>query len=158
MTTRVRHKLSASVFIALLRGRDVLLLRRTGTGWLDGCLSVPAGGLDASETIAAAAIREAHEEIGVRIASENLTYAHTLHSLTDGSDWVGHFFRVTQWTGAPSLRERDKHSDLAWWPLSDLPPATIPYVRQALICIDQGRPYSEFGWPLAPPRDHLSGV
>lgn len=146
MSNRVRHKLSASVFVALLKGTEILLLRRMGTGWMDGAFSIPAGGLDAGETISAAAVREAWEEVGVRIGQADLAYAHTLHSLTEGGDWVGHFFTATRWEGTPALREPDKHSDLGWWPLRNLPPETIPYVRQALLCIDQRKPYSEFGW------------
>jgi 8-oxo-dGTP pyrophosphatase MutT (NUDIX family) len=146
MSNRVRHKLSASVFIALLSEQKILLLRRKGTGWLDGAFSVPAGGVDADETISAAAVREAWEEVGVRIEPADLAYAHTLHSLTEGRDWVGHFFTVTRWAGTPTLREPDKHSDLGWWPLRKLPQETIPYVRQALRCINQREPYSEFGW------------
>ena len=51
MNQRVRHKHSASVFVVLLRGAEICMLRRKGTGWMDGSLSVPAGGLDANETI-----------------------------------------------------------------------------------------------------------
>lgn len=50
------------------------MLRRKGTGWMDGSFSIPAGGLDAGEPIGAAAIREAYEEVGVQITSENLQY------------------------------------------------------------------------------------
>lgn len=117
---------------------------------MDGSFSIPAGGLDADETIRAAAIREAREEVGVEIAPTSLIYAHTLHSLTEGSDWVGHFFTVREWSGTPALCEPDKHSELGWWPLGDLPLATIPYVHQALLCIDRGQPYSEYGWPPCP--------
>lgn len=90
--SRVRHKHSTSVFVALMRDEEVCLLRRKGTGWLDGSFSLPAGGLDAGETIADAACREVLEEVGVQIASASMRYAHALHSLTEGMDWVGHFF------------------------------------------------------------------
>ena len=150
MTVRVRHKLSAAVFIVLWRGPEVCLLRRNGTGWMDGFYSLPAGGLEANETIRSAARREAKEETGGEIAPESLTYAHTLHCLTDGGDWVGHFFTAIRWTGTPSIREPDKHSDLGWWSPGSLPPNTIPYIRQALHCINQGQPYSEYGWGVVP--------
>ncbi len=76
--SRPRYKHSASVFVALMRGAEVCLLRRKGTGWLDGSFSLPAGGLDAGETIASAASREMEEEIGVRVVPSRLRYAHTL--------------------------------------------------------------------------------
>jgi 8-oxo-dGTP pyrophosphatase MutT (NUDIX family) len=148
MSLRIRHTLSASVFVALRRGLEVCLLRRKGTGWMDGSFSIVAGGLDASETIAAAAIRESQEEVGVRISLDRLDYAHTLHALTAGNDWVGHFFSVRTWSGTPRLCEPDKHSDLIWCSVQNLPDETIPYVRQALLCIERGQTYSEFGWSI----------
>jgi 8-oxo-dGTP pyrophosphatase MutT (NUDIX family) len=122
------------------------MLRRTGTGYMDRSFSIPAGGLDAGETIRMAAIREVQEEVGVEIDPSDLEYVHTLHSVTEGNDWVGHFFAARSWTGAPRICEPAKHSDLGWHAIACLPETTIPYIRQALLCIDAGSIYSEFGW------------
>ncbi|MEO3385217.1 NUDIX domain-containing protein [Mesorhizobium sp. CAU 1741] len=146
MSNRVRYQLSASVFVALRNSDQVLMLRRKGTGWMDGSFSLPAGGLDAGETISQAAIREAYEEIGIGLSPGDLVYAHTLHSLTEGQNWMGHFFIATRWEGTPKLVELDKHSDIGWWPMGSLPSRTIPYVRQALLNIGKAIPYSEYGW------------
>lgn len=146
MPEKVRHQLSAAVFILLVRDGAICMLRRQGTGWMDGSFSIPAGGLEAGETLAAAAIREAHEEIGVRIAPEHLRHVHTLHSKTGTQTWLGHFFLAQSWTGTPALRELDKHADLQWRPIDALPADTIPYVRQAILCVAAQTPYSEYGW------------
>lgn len=146
MSQRVRHTLSAAVFIILQQGGEICLLRRISTGWMDGCFSLPAGGLESGETIRAAAVREAREEVGVRIDPAALRYVHTLHSVTEGRDWVGHFFAATNWHGTPVVCEPEKHADLIWRPISDLPTNTIPYVRQALLSLDRGLGYSEYGW------------
>jgi 8-oxo-dGTP pyrophosphatase MutT (NUDIX family) len=130
----------------LTKDEKICMLRRKGTGWMDGSFSIPAGGLDAGETIQAAAIREAYEEVGVRIAPDNLRYVHTLHSQTNASAWVGHFFEATVWNGTAVLREPEKHADLQWWPINKLPSETIPYVRQAIQAVATRTPYSEFGW------------
>lgn len=108
--------------------------------------SIPAGGLEAHETLSAAAIREAHEEVGIHIERKNLEHVHTLHSKTEGQIWLGHFFRTTIWDGIPLLCEQDKHSDLQWRALDSLPFETIPYVRKALSSIAQQKAYSEYGW------------
>jgi 8-oxo-dGTP pyrophosphatase MutT (NUDIX family) len=113
---------------------------------MDGSFSIPAGGLEAGETIGAAAIREAYEEVGVRIAQDDLHYVHTLHSKTEGQAWLGHFFQATVWEGTPTLRELDKHGDLQWRSISALPSETIPYVRQAILATAAQEPYSEYGW------------
>ncbi len=146
MSERIRYQLSASVFVMLIKEGEICMLRRKGTGWMDGSFSIPAGGLDAGETIRAAAAREAYEEVGVNIAPENLHYVHTLHSKTEGRTWLGHFFQATIWEGTPSLRELDKHSDLQWMPVTALPSETIPYVRQAILCTTAQQQYSEYGW------------
>jgi len=146
MSERTRFQLSAAVFVILVKGDEICMLKRKATGWMDGSYSLPAGGLDAGETIRCAAMREAQEEVGVQINPASLAHIHTLHSRTDGKTWVGHFFRSDSWEGTPVLHETDKHSDLRWMPLIALPSNTIPYVRQALSCIAAGQPYSEYGW------------
>lgn len=146
MSERIRYQLSASVFVLLLRDGKVCMIRRKATGWMDGSLSIPAGGLDFGETIAAAAIREAYEEVGVRINAQDLRHVHTLHSKTEGRTWLGQFFQTTTWEGTPELRELEKHTDLQWCDVNELAPETVPYVRQALRCITAGQAYSEHGW------------
>ncbi len=147
MRTRQRHLFSGSVFVAAIRGgRDVLMLRRASTGWMDGSWSLPAGGLDAGETLRSAAVRELAEEVGISTEKHALLHVHVLHSLTEGRDWMGHFFTTTAWRGEPFVREPDKHDAVQWFSLDELPDSTIPYVRQAIDCISNGRPYSEYGW------------
>jgi 8-oxo-dGTP diphosphatase len=147
MASRVRYTHSTSVFVIIRREREVLLLRRAATGWMDGFFSVPAGALEPGETIQRAAIREAREEVGVHLEISQIAYAHTIHCLTEAQGWVGHFFTATSWCGEARLREPDKHRDLLWCPADVLPDETIPYVRQAIECAGRGIRYSEFGWP-----------
>jgi 8-oxo-dGTP diphosphatase len=146
VSERNRYQLSAAVFVMLMRGEEICMLRRKGTGWMDGAFSIPAGGLEAGETIGAAAVREAWEEAGVQIVPEDLQYVHTLHSKTGGSSWLGHFFQARVWQGTPALRELDKHGDLQWRQIDALPSETIPYVRQAILAVAAQKPYSEYGW------------
>jgi len=130
---------------SLKKARFVCSGEKGPAGWTVHSV-FPLGGLDAGETIRAAAAREAYEEVGVNIAPENLHYVHTLHSKTEGRTWLGHFFQATIWEGTPSLRELDKHSDLQWMPVTALPSETIPYVRQAILCTTAQQQYSEYGW------------
>ncbi len=76
---RDRYCLSVAVFILLKKGDHLCLFQRYGTGWMDGYVSVPAGGLEYGESLVAAAIREAKEEVGVTIAAEDLILRHSLH-------------------------------------------------------------------------------
>ena len=63
-----RFQVTVAVHLFLLRGGEVLLLRRHNTGYEDGNYSVPAGHLDGEETVVQAAIRETREEIGIDLA------------------------------------------------------------------------------------------
>ena len=55
------------VFILLRKEGKILLIRRKGTGYRDGWYSMPSGHLEKGEAISAAAVREAREEVGIRI-------------------------------------------------------------------------------------------
>ena len=51
MPKRERFKLSLSVFLLLVKDDNVLLIKRSNTGWMDGYYSVPAGALDEHESL-----------------------------------------------------------------------------------------------------------
>ena len=53
--------------LLVMRGDELLFGRRVNTGFSDGMWHLPAGHLDAGESVTAAAIREAAEEIGIAI-------------------------------------------------------------------------------------------
>lgn len=146
--SRERYHLSIALFVLLLRGNDLLMLRRSQTGWMDGHYSLPAGGLELGETLAAAAARELREETGVEAAADDMQLAHTMHVWTEDRSWLGHYFICRQWRCTPFLAEPEKHSEMGWQNLAALPEQTIPYVRQALEAIKAGQLYSEYGWEI----------
>jgi 8-oxo-dGTP diphosphatase len=137
------------VHVILLRDNDVLLTQRKGGPW-DGMWHLPSGKLDANEPATTAAAREAAEEIGVLINPADLTHTHTTHVTGSGPEpRLGLFFTTHHWTGEPTNQEPDKCSDLAWFPLHDLPTNTIPYPAQGLRASRDGTLYSELGWQTA---------
>lgn len=146
MTERRRFRMSSTVFIVLRQGDMFCSLRRVATGWMDGHFSVPAGAVEEGESLLAAALREAQEEVGVVIEVADLRYAHTLHCRTRGEGWVGHFFVAERWQGTPMLGEPEKHGDLHWASFQALPEPFVPYVRNALLGIAAGETYSEYGY------------
>jgi 8-oxo-dGTP diphosphatase len=140
-----RHKIIASVYMLFVRDGKILLLRRCNTEYEDGNYGLVAGHLDAHESLTAAAIREAKEESGVDIDANDLEVKTTMHR-RQSDERVDFFFEVKKWTNEPINTEPDKCDDLSWFPLDDLPPNTIPYIRQAIECYQKGILYSEFGW------------
>src|SRR3989338_3182588 len=74
-----RFKLIPAVYLLAIQDEKVLLLRRFQTGYEDGNYSLVAGHLEGNETAHEAMIREAHEEAGISIVSDDLTHALTMH-------------------------------------------------------------------------------
>src|ERR1017187_7851758 len=73
-----RYMLTGDVHLLLLNPEGLVLFgRRQNTGFEDGAWHVPAGHLEASESVVQALIREAKEEVGVTIAPEDVEFAHT---------------------------------------------------------------------------------
>jgi 8-oxo-dGTP diphosphatase len=141
-----RHRITGDVHLLLLdTDSRVLFGRRQNTGFEDGAWHLPAGHLEAGESVVQALIREAKEEIGVTIAPGNVDFAHIMHSSSSGGR-AAFFFAVRQWDGTPENREPEKCSELAWFPLGALPDRMIGYCRLALGYIAAGDPFSVYGW------------
>lgn len=134
-------------YLVLLRDDQVLLARRSNTGYRDGEYSLPAGHVEPGESFTAALCREILEEIGIRIDAKGLVAPHILHRKgEDGSERVDAFFPVSQWEGEVRNQEPEKCDDLSWFPLDNLPENTVPYIKTVLVHIQQGVSYSEYGW------------
>lgn len=146
---RQRFALNVSVFVIVRRAHEVLMLRRAGTGWKDGCYSLPAGGHDGGESLAEAAARELREETSLLAAPADMTLQHLMHCQAGdtGGEWLGAFFLAERWTGEPRLMEPERHDWIGWHPLDALPANTIPYTRQGIALACQQQTFSTHGWP-----------
>lgn len=145
MPSTERFTMPVAVHVFLFDADRVLLLRRFNTGFEDGNFSVPAGHLDGGETVLEATARELAEEIGVETQPSDLQVVGVMHRKS-AAERIDFFVRATAWTGAPANREPDKCDLLAWFPLDDLPPNMVPYVRHALRQHLCGTWFSEHGW------------
>lgn len=90
------------------------------------------------------ALREAQEELGIDIAPENIQ-AETCMMIrsVEGTKLV-YMCMTEDWDGIPEIHESKLASDIAWFPIDQLPEPMIPYHRQALHALKQGWTYSEF--------------
>lgn len=142
---RRRHTLVGDVHLLLINpAGEVLFGQRQNTGYEDGAWHLPSGHLEARESVVAALIREAHEEIGVRIDEQQVEFAHIMHN-SSGGGRAAFFFVVRSWVGEPENREPHKCSRLGWFSLGELPYDLIPYCRAALEWIAANHCFSVYG-------------
>jgi 8-oxo-dGTP diphosphatase len=136
-----RFKAAVAVYALLRRDGHVLLLRRAGSGFHDGELSLPAGHVDEGEDALSAVVREIGEELLVTVEPPDCRLALTGHSAPErpGDDaYVDLFFTVDRWSGEPTVGEPHKADELVWAPEANLPGDVIPYVADAVAAILDG--------------------
>lgn len=129
-----RHAEVVDVHLLLRRGPDVLLARRSGTGYADGLLHAPSGHVEDGEDVREAMIRETAEEIGLALAPEELRVALVMqHRGPAGNPRTGWFFEAAYDPARPPYnREPHKCSELEWFPLDRLPDDLVAYCRAGL--------------------------
>ena len=140
-----RFALIPASYVIFRRKTQVLFQLRQGTGYMDGHWATAAAGhVEAGESAQAAAIREAREELGVRIAIEDLVPLTVMHrAQVNGpavAQRVDFFFSCEKWVGEPRIREPDKAADLQWFALDELPALVVPHERFVLERLTAGLP------------------
>lgn len=145
-----RTSFIAAVHVFVWQNSAVLLLQRQNTGYCDGMYSVPAGHVEADESVVAAAQRELAEETGLVVELQAFELVHVMNrrKIGEQQDRIDFFFRVQQWHGKPVNAEPDKCSQLRWVnPKHTDQHAFIPYVQAALSAVIAGEQFSQFSEP-----------
>ena len=138
--------LPIAVHVVLHRNQEVLLIKRSNTGFRDGEWSVPAGRLNLGETIREAAVRELAEEVGVSTSIENLSKPLVMHYSDKTGEKLYIFFVAEKWSKEPRNMEADKCDEIAWFKINALPELLIPHVREGVVKVLDGVSYLEFGF------------
>ncbi|WP_255720709.1 NUDIX domain-containing protein [Frankia sp. CiP3] len=142
-----RYRSIVDVYVLLRRNGKILLMERANTGYADGQLCPPSGHLEQGESVIDGAIREAAEEVGITLTSEQLSCAHVVHHRnSDGQGRIGFFFAAARWRGEPTNREPHKCAGLSWADPDDLPRNTVGYTAAAVAQIQAGHGFSIHGW------------
>jgi 8-oxo-dGTP diphosphatase len=96
------------------------------------CWSIVGGKLDYLETLEDCAVREALEEVGLRIAIDSLLCI-TDHLLpTEGQHWVSPAYLGQILAGEVRNCEPEKLRDVRWFPYDALPPTLTMTARNAI--------------------------
>lgn len=142
-----RVRVTGAVYLLLREYNKILLLERLNTGYQDDKYSLVAGHLDGDELSSSAIIREAYEEAGIKIQEDDLRFVHLSHRLNRDhidNERLDIFFECDCWQGTVKNMEEDKCSDLSWFDLDNLPDNMLPFIREVLTHIQEGRTYSEY--------------
>ena len=139
-----RYTSKVAVFLVLTREVDgkteTLLQERCNTGYKDGQYDVACSGhLEKGETIGAAIVREAKEEIDIDIQEKDLEVITVVHYPPD--DYLNIFFKVRKYEGVPKIMEPNKCDDLSWFSVDQLPTNTIERTKNVLNMQKEGRLY-----------------
>lgn len=137
-----------AVYILFRRDDKVAFLLREHTSWMNGHFGLPGGKVEKQESILAATVREAKEEVGVDIQPEDLTLILTGQRHHDDSDWLDLVFEASKWEGELHNAEPHMHGELAWFDTGNLPKNTVPYVITYLESLSAGDNYVEWGWKV----------
>lgn len=144
-----RFRLAAAVYGIVTDGDRVLLMRRAGSDYRDGQLSVPAGHLDGGEDVVTGLVRELREEVTIAADPASCRLAVTMHRAPEtetDSEYLDLFFTVDRWSGTPAIGESDKCSELVWARRAALPTDLVDYVAVALDAANDARPLLLHGW------------
>lgn len=144
------QRCTLDVFLLLTMQDKVLLALRQGTGFADGMWNLPSGKAETAETAVAAVIREAHEELGIRLSGHEINFAATVHCRNSDTDIrLGLFFQAAAKEtplGVPYNAEPHKCAKLAWYPMTMLPAATMPYSALGISLYQRSAYFGTTGW------------
>ncbi len=139
-----------AAYLLLQRGdgdaTEVLLqLRGPATSYMSGhWASGAAGHVEYGESVAAAASREAAEELGIEVSPGDIEPLCAVQRSEPGNpdpveQRVDFFTTARRWTGEPQIQEPGKCLELRWCRLDDLPEPVVPHelhVLQRLAATD----------------------
>jgi 8-oxo-dGTP pyrophosphatase MutT (NUDIX family) len=127
--------------------REVLLMLRSGTGYMDDHWATVAGHVEKGESVYDAARREAREEVGLTDLALTPWCAMQRTGSADGTgepidERVDYFFTCESWSGTPRIVEPQKCAGLQWVGLDDLGSLlqpVVPHERTVLDAVRAGR-------------------
>lgn len=131
-------KVSAGAVI--VKDGKTLLAQRMGS-FNQGDWGSMGGHVEFGETPIEAAIREAKEELGIKIG--NLKFVCCINEYFKEKQYVDVIFLADIISGRPRIMESHKISKIGWFPLDDLPEPLFAPIRITLQNLKTGQQYFE---------------
>lgn len=112
----------------LVYSNKILLVKRSDhQTFCPGVWDVPGGHCLPGESLDHALVRELDEELGVAPVRFALRTELSEPNPEQRGDGVYHMFVVQAWRGAPSNRDANEHSQIAWFSLADACELTLAH-------------------------------
>lgn len=129
-----REKFLSAIYI-IIRNDDgkILLQRRQGTKLWPGFLALPAGHIDENENAYEALVREAKEELGIKIYIEDIIDTFVVNRKNKSlPPYYDVYFEISKYEGEIKINEPDKCSELVWVDYDNLPNDMIDFEIEAI--------------------------
>ena len=131
------NQVEKTVLVFVVSNHKILLVERVNTWFENNLYLVPGGLVGEDETITEAAARELKEETGIVVDPNNLTpIRETSTSETNGRTFENHYLLATNFSGVAQNLEPDRHTNVDWFPIDNLPPNTSKIVLSLLSQIE----------------------
>lgn len=124
----------SAVHIILINDNKILLQKRKGSKLWPGYYALPAGHIDEGETQYDALVREAKEELGIEINTNDIINNYVVLRRNffeiDGKTlepYIDYYFEIKKYNGVPKIIEEDKCDELIWADVNNLPEPFINY-------------------------------
>jgi len=129
-----REKFLSSIYLIIKNENgEVLLQRRQGTKLWPGYLALPAGHIDEGENAYEAAIREAREELGIEIATNDIVDTFVANRKNKSlPPYYDVYFEISKYVGEIKIAEPEKCSELVWCSPFNLPDDMIDFEKEAM--------------------------
>lgn len=146
-----RFSAPIAVFLIVLKEENkktkILLQKRQNTGYMDNMWDLCASGhVENGESVADAVVREAKEEIGIKISKENLEFAGFYYNHLEEKTYCYVYFRAIKYENTPKINEAEKCSELKWFDIENLPRDMIPDRKISVLNYLKNKYFGEFGW------------
>lgn len=125
--------LSAIYLIVRNEKNEILLQRRQGTKLWPNFLALPAGHVDKMENVYDALIREAEEELGIKVSLEDIIDTFVVNRRNKVLlPYFDVYFEINNYSGNLRINEPDKCSEIVWCNINNLPKEMIEFEKAAI--------------------------
>ena len=138
-----RNKVSVTALLLLTKDNEILLTRRYNTGYEDGKYSLPGGHVDIGEEVREAGVREAYEELDIKIKKEDLEVVKVFDRKVKDDAYVDFILKCNNWEGSIQNKEKDKCDELKWVNKNNMPNNILPFMNELF---KENGFYIPYGW------------